>query len=412
MPTKADANVVQITERLDALARYDVLDTPPEECFDRITRLVTRIFDVPTSTITLIDGHRQWFKSRQGMEASETGLNRSLCHRAVLSGAPLIVENALADGRVAENPCVVGEGGIRFYAGIPLRTPDGNAIGTLCALDTKPRTFTAHDTEILSELASLVMSELELRALARTDALTGAMSRRAFRDEAARAVALARRHRHDLSLLMLDIDHFKRVNDTYGHAAGDRVLSAVHATCREGLRASDGIGRLGGEEFAILLPLTPSAAAVEVADKVRSSIARQRVTVADESIAVTASFGIAGLDRSVADLDTLLERADAALYAAKADGRNRSSLWQAAASAPPPPALRRRVLKAGRISFNGGRSTIDCTVRSLSDSEAGLDVVTTADVPDRFKLHILADDVYRGCQVLTRSDSRIEVAFA
>ncbi len=412
MLAEIQVDVLREQARLCALDRYDVLDTPAEEAFDRITRLVRRIFDVPVSAITLIDGHRQWFKSRQGLDVTETDLPPSLCHSVVRQGAPLIVENAAEDGRVRTNPCVTAEGGIRFYAGIPLRTPDGHDLGALCAADTKPRSFGPRETEILSDLARIVMSELELRALVTTDALTGARSRRAFRDEAGRALALAQRHHHDLSCLMLDVDHFKRINDAYGHAAGDRVLVEIVATCRANMRVSDMIGRLGGEEFAILLQQTGLSAALDVAEKLRAAIARLHVSTGQETVNVTASFGVSAFDRSVGDLDTLLQRSDAALYDSKADGRNRCNLWKAPLEALPPPDLRPRVLKAGRIAFNGGHSTIDCTVRSLSEIGAGLDVVSTAAVPDEFKLHIMADDLYRGCSVTGRSDRHIEVAFA
>jgi len=402
---------VQEQERLRALDRYDVLDTPPEEAFDRITRLVRQIFDVPISAITLIDGHRQWFKSKHGLDVAETGLAPSLCHKVVLQGEPLVIENAPDDDRARDNPCVTADEGIRFYVGIPLRTPDGHDIGSLCAADTKPRSFTARETGILSDLAQVVVDELELRTMASTDALTGALSRRAFRDEAGRALALAQRHRHDMSLLMLDVDHFKHVNDSHGHGAGDRVLREVVATCRRVLRQSDVIGRMGGEEFAVLLPLTGHVIALEVAEKLRSSIAHLHIPVGVKAIGVTASFGATTLDRGVFDIDALLEQADTALYVAKADGRNRCNAWQAPLQIVKP-GLRRRVLKAGLITFNSGRCTIDCTVRSLSDLGAGVDVVTTADVPERFRLHIPADDLYRGCLVTARTDRHVEVEFA
>lgn len=414
MAMVADTQIDLVREqaRLCALDRYDVLDTTPEEAFDRVTRLVRSIFDVPISAITLVDGHRQWFKSRQGLEATETGLAPSLCHKVVLQGAPLIVENARTDPRVRTNPCVDCESGLGFYAGIPLRTSDGHDLGALCAADTKPRSFGPREVEILSDLACIVMSELELRALARTDALTGTLSRRAFRDEAGRALSLAQRHGQELSCLMLDVDHFKRINDAHGHAVGDSVLIAIVAACRANLRVSDLVGRLGGEEFAVLLQRTGLAGAHEVAEKLRASVARLHVPVGQETVSVTASFGISAIDRSVGDLDTLLQRSDAALYEAKADGRNRCIAWgHPAESAAQPPDLRRRVLKAGRIAFNGGRSTIDCTVRSLSETGAGLDVASSAGIPDQFKLHILADDLSRGCNVTGRQERRIEVAF-
>jgi Diguanylate cyclase, GGDEF domain len=188
------------------------------------------------------------------------------------------------------------------------------------------------------------------------------------------------------------------------------VLTEIVATCRAALRKSDVIGRMGGEEFAILLPHAGPLVAMKVAEKLRIAIARQRIRAPCGTIDVTASFGLASLNQSVADIDTLLERADAALYKAKADGRNRCVEWQAPAEAVIPGA-RRRVLKAGRISFNGGHSTIDCTVRTLSEIGAGLDVISSAGVPDRFKLKIETDSFSRLSRIVAKRDKHLEVEF-
>lgn len=241
---------IQEQARLATLDRYDILDTPAEEAFDRITRLTRRIFDVPMSPITLIDGHRQWFKSRAGASNSETPREPALCDVAMRGGRPLIVPGTMTDERFSTNPFVVGEPHIRFYAGVPLRTPEGHCIGMLCAMDIKPRTFFDDQVDTLRDLAFIVMSELELRVLAMTDGLTGALSRRAFRQELDRAFSLALRHKHDLSCIMLDLDHFKAVNDQHGHSAGDQVLSAAAAVCREELRKSDPSGRMGRSPVA------------------------------------------------------------------------------------------------------------------------------------------------------------------
>ncbi|MCV9937306.1 GAF domain-containing protein [Boseaceae bacterium BT-24-1] len=149
--------------RLDALARYDVLDTTPEESFDRLTRLVKAIFSVSMSTISFLDGHRQWFKSQQGLTICETGRGPAFCNIAIQQPAALVVQDAASDERFARNPFVIGAPHIRFYAGIPLRSPDGHAIGTLCAIDPRPRQFSQQDDEILSDLGSLAMELLELR---------------------------------------------------------------------------------------------------------------------------------------------------------------------------------------------------------------------------------------------------------
>lgn len=397
-------------DRLNSLQRYDILDTPQEEAFDRITRLVRQIFDVPMSTVSFVDGHRQWFKSRQGLAACEGDRGPALCAVGIAQSEALVIPDTLADPRFAANPLVTGEPHIRFYAGAQLCTPDGQNIGMLCAADTRPREISEGQAAALSDLAKIVMSELELRLLATTDALTGALSRRGFREQASRAVSLALRHPSDLSLVVLDLDHFKRVNDTHGHPTGDRVLRETVGTCRELLRRSDLLGRLGGEEFAILLPHTSGAAALDVAEKLRIAVARQRLHAVSGPLATSASFGVTALDRTVADLDGLLERADMALYEAKAAGRNRCVAWKPAGTAAPSPG--QRVCKAGRISFDSGRSRLDCTVRTLSRSGAGVDVVSSADIPDLLKLQIDADGFSGLCRVARKTERHLELEFA
>jgi diguanylate cyclase (GGDEF)-like protein len=210
--------------------------------------------------------------------------------------------------------------------------------------------------------------------------------------------------------MFIDLDHFKQINDAHGHGVGDQVLVSTVATCRTHLRASDLLGRFGGEEFVVLLPHTKREAAMGVAEKVRSAIARQLIPTSSGPLAITASVGVAALNRSISDLDSLLENADSALYAAKASGRN-TCVMAAAPVEVLPVNARRRVLKAGRISFNMGHSTIDCTVRTLSNTEAGLEVISTAGIPEHFKLQILADGFSRASKVLTKRDKHLEVQF-
>jgi diguanylate cyclase (GGDEF)-like protein len=395
-------------QRLDALDRYDLLDTPQEEAFDRITRLAKHIFNVPMSTITLLDGHRQWFKSRQGIAFPETERQTSFCRLAIELPRPLIILDTHLDPRVANNPFVTGDPHLRFYAGAQLRSPEGHAIGTLCVMDDKPRAFDDAQVGVLVDLAKIVMSEIELRALAMTDSLTGALTRRAFRDEATRAMALAKRHKHAVSCIALDLDHFKTINDTHGHGVGDMVLRAAVSVCAQHTRTADVVGRIGGEEFAILLPHTDLSAAYQVAEKLRLALSNVHLQVDGKSIRFSASFGVASAEADV-DVDELLRRADSVLYAAKNAGRNCCQAWRSQGSAQA--GTRRRVLKGAQIAFHGGHSTIDCTVRELSDEGARLSVTSTADIPERFKLAILADQVHRACQVTARGDNHLEVAF-
>jgi signal transduction histidine kinase len=151
-------------ERLAALRRYRILDTEAEEAFDRITRLAQKIFRVPIALITLIDVSRQWFKSCYGLGMQETGRDVAFCSHAILRPEVMVVSDATTDPRFAENPFVVGEPNIRFYAGAPLRSPDGHNVGTLCILDTDPRWGLNEEQRlILEDLAALVVDEMELR---------------------------------------------------------------------------------------------------------------------------------------------------------------------------------------------------------------------------------------------------------
>jgi diguanylate cyclase (GGDEF)-like protein len=395
-------------DRLAALQRFDVLDSPREEPFDRITRLIRSIFGVSTGIVSMIDGHRQWYKSADGSNRSEVPREETFCRFPLASGEPLVVPDATRDARFADNPNVTS-GGVGFYAGVPLRTAEGLVIGTICAIDPKPRTFSGRELKILEDLALITMNELELRQRATIDVLTGALSRRAFKEEGSRAAALASRHHHSLACLVLDLDHFKSINDRFGHAAGDKVLTDVIKACVALLRQSDLIGRLGGEEFAVLLPLTDRANAIEVAEKLRQAIADLTFSFDGQTLPVTSSFGVSVLDGTTPDIETLLERADAALYAAKQAGRNR-----VVASEPAPDSVRtnaRRVLKAGRIIFNNRASVVNCTVRWMSEEGAGMDVTASFGLPNRFTLAIRSDDFEQPCQVVAQTDRHIEVRF-
>ena len=327
--------------RLAALRRYEVLDTAPEAPFDKITLLVKTIFSVPIALVSLVDADRQWFKSKQGLDVCETARDVSFCTHTIRQDEPLIIEDALADPRFADNPLVRGPLNIRFYGGVPLRTPDGYNVGSLCIIDTVPRAFDLAKLEILKSFAAVIVDELELRRIAQKDDLTGALSRRAFIAEAERALSEYGRHATSSALLLLDIDRFKLINDTHGHPAGDSVLRSLAATCMETLRRDDCFGRLGGEEFGILLRKALPADASRCAERFREVIAGMRVRH-DPPLSVTASFGVAPCNASYAGTDSWLAAADSALYAAKARGRNRCCLT---GDQPPPPTQARPIFE-------------------------------------------------------------------
>jgi diguanylate cyclase (GGDEF)-like protein len=308
--------------RLAALKRYDVLDSPHESSFETITNLVRSVLDVPISAISLVDERRQWFKSCSGLEGQQTPRNIAFCDYTIRDVEPMVVPDASVDERFRDNPLVTGDPGIASYAGVPLRTPDGYHIGALCAIDTRPRQFDSAQMEVLKNLAALVVEQLELRNIAERDFLTGALTRRAFIADIDRAIALFNRHRRSAALVMFDIDHFKQINDTHGHGIGDRVIAAIANLCSELMRPSDSIGRLGGEEFAILLRETSEAEAVLAARRYCAAIS-EMVVDNNPPLKLTASFGVAALATDRLDSAAWLSAADAALYEAKRKGRNR-----------------------------------------------------------------------------------------
>ena len=315
--------------RLAALRRYEVLDTPPEDGFDTITRLVRTVLGVPMSAVSLIDEDRQWFKSRDGLVAAETRRDAAFCDYTIRQTGPLVVQDASRDERFCDNPLVKGDPNILSYAGVPLQTPDGYNIGSLCAIDTQARTYDARQIEVLQHLASLVVEQLELRNLAGRDSLTGALTRRAFMADLDRSISLFSRQHRPAALIMIDIDHFKQVNDRFGHPAGDKAIVAVADACELGKRPSDSFGRLGGEEFGLLLSESDEGNAVKVAERLRKAIRRMEIA-ADPPFSVTVSLGVAAINPNRASRQAWLEAADAALYEAKRRGRDRVCV------APPP----------------------------------------------------------------------------
>jgi diguanylate cyclase (GGDEF)-like protein len=163
----------------------------------------------------------------------------------------------------------------------------------------------------------------KLERLASTDPLTGVMNRRHFIELAEKEMARVKRYGGEASLLMLDLDHFKRINDTHGHAVGDEALKAVCRASQGALREGDLLGRFGGEEFAILLPQTPLLRGVEVAERLRKVLAERPIQAGGPTLHLTASFGVAALLPEDKGIDPVIERADLALYKAKENGRNR-----------------------------------------------------------------------------------------
>lgn len=214
------------------------------------------------------------------------------------------------------------EGGVfRSFLEIPLIDSD-EVIGSLRILDTAEREFSDRDCHLLEGFAKLVVDQVGLWAEASRDVLTGAMTRRAFSDTLRKAFAARNRMHGECSLVLFDLDHFKRVNDTWGHAAGDAVLKAVAKTVLRELRVEDSFGRVGGEEFAVLVSNASAQGAADVAERIRAAIERT-VIPGFEHINVTSSFGVVEATDSLLDVEDWTHRADTQLYEAKATGRNK-----------------------------------------------------------------------------------------
>jgi diguanylate cyclase (GGDEF)-like protein len=327
--------------RLQALQRLVILDTPLSDRFERITRVAQRALEMPIAAISLLDAERQWFKSIQGSTLTQTARAVSFCTHAILREEIMVVPDARLDTRFDDNPLVYGEPHIVFYAGCPIRATDGSRIGSLCVVDRRPRTPTEEDLEILRDLAAVTERELfsamqsgaqqelitqldQLSRQARIDPLTRVWNRESIFEILDLAIARARRARQGVGIIMADVDHFKQVNDTLGHAAGDEVLRQATRRSLAAIREEDAVGRYGGEEFLFVLgPCDGPESAVKIAERIRARLNAGPIKTEFGTIPVTASLGVAyaetakGLDR-----DAFVRIADEALYAAKHSGRN------------------------------------------------------------------------------------------
>ena len=341
--------------RMAALHRYRILDTLPERAYDDIVQLASALCGTPIATVTLIDSERQWFKASLGTEDRQTARDIAFCDHAIRQpDEMLVVSNATLDPRFADNPLVTGGPGIRFYAGMPLVSVDGEALGTVCVIDRKPRELTPAQYDGLRALGRQVVALLELRRLnldmqrmvaeremlhtslvsyqrelegknealaiqASHDHLTGLLNRGGLDRLKADARAGRVRFNGPYSVAVLDIDHFKRINDGFGHATGDSVLRVVAEEIRRGIRSGDVAARYGGEEFLVFLPESQLESAVMVVERIRSAVSARADLPAPVTLSVGVAAGVVGNDV----VETVFQRADQALYRAKHNGRNR-----------------------------------------------------------------------------------------
>jgi diguanylate cyclase (GGDEF)-like protein len=306
---------------LAAVRAYEVLGTPPELEFDALTRLAAFMFEVPIAVVSVMDENRLWFKSRIGLDVPELDRKVAFCAHAIMEPRQaLVVDDLRGDDRFSGNPLVIQAPHIRF------------ALGTIAVIDSRPRQFSAAQREALVDLSTLVMTALrnrrsafELSRLARTDHLTGISNRAQFEMAVASEIQQATRTGESFSLLCMDLDGFKEVNDEHGHAAGDEVLREVSRRLQAQLRQGDTVARLGGDEFGIVMRRGTAEEALALCKCVVAAVEQPVKLASGSVVAVGMSVGEASFSTDALTAEVLMAQADRALYASKrsSPARNR-----------------------------------------------------------------------------------------
>jgi len=344
--------------RLDALREYQILDTLPEDSYDDITRLASEICDTPIALVSLVDSDRQWFKAKVGLEASETPRDVAFCAHAILQSDLLIIRDASEDSRFADNPLVTDGPQIRFYAGAPLITAKGEAMGTLCIIDSVPRNLSEKQKSALRALSRQVMAQMELRRLVSeqkhyqrtledykqrleetnaqlavesvTDDVSGFHNTRFLHQYLDAYLSRANISAQQLSLVFFDMDGFKNVVDTHGHLLGAKVLREVALVVHRELDMEDRIIRYGGDEYVVILPEQDKEQALSKVERIRQAISFAQFLQEEQlNVRVTASFGLSTFPEDAVNKHQLLAQADQCLFQSKEAGKNRITLTPA-----------------------------------------------------------------------------------
>ncbi|MFS2135803.1 diguanylate cyclase [Duganella sp. Dugasp56] len=302
------------TQRIHVLHSLGLLHSAPDERFDRLTRLAKRLFNVPVAKVTLVDTDAVYALSCAGQSSAPVPRELSFCSHTIVNDGMLVVPDTRTDPRFCDNPYVTSAPYIRFYAGYPLAVPGGARLGALCLVDFDPRNFGDEDVALLRDLATMVEQEVAAVQMATVDELTLLLNRRGFEASAPQALQLCTRMSKPASLLFFDLNHFKQINDTFGHAEGDRALKVFAETLRKVLRSSDLPARLGGDEFVALLIDSNRDETALVVERLRTAI-NERNEVDRRGYDIRFSVGQVELPPdargAIADL---LARGDAEMY--------------------------------------------------------------------------------------------------
>lgn len=331
-------------QKSEILQRYQILSDDQSVGALGVADTIAMALKTPYVIAALNRRYRAWYICEHGLDDYPMGDIQTYFARMHLAQQRFDVADISEDSFFQSHTSGLQLPKMKALAGVPLMDPNGKRFGTLCVVDSEARQFMDSELSILESFGNLVSNDICLRSAARyavrdlielehekcdlfelatIDPLTKALNRRAFMRFSARELARFRRDHTKLSTLMLDIDHFKQVNDVHGHAMGDKVLAKLVSVAASVLRQEDLIGRLGGEEFAIVLVDSDAAAAAKVADRIRQAIKQVKFPGDMGPFNVSVSIGVSEPVFAEDSIDDALERADAALYQAKRNGRDR-----------------------------------------------------------------------------------------
>jgi EAL domain-containing protein (putative c-di-GMP-specific phosphodiesterase class I)/GGDEF domain-containing protein len=325
-------------ERLQELRSYGILDSAPDPVFDDLSALARDIADVPIGIVSLVDENRQWFKSCLGLEAEETPRNISFCGHTILQRHPLIIENALTDGRFADNPLVVEAPHIRFYGGFPLITTNGYALGSLCVIDTVPRHLSQQQLQSLQRLARLVVQLMEKR---RSEELLAESQRRALDQPCMAAnptsmfisaeqlrsmlnLMISLQERQCFALMQLQLKDLRRIAMAMGDRTANPLRRTLQSRLTEVLPADASCCELNDHEWMILLPFANLEEPVKALATTITRALEQPVKLNDQLFGSTVAIGIALFRDNYSDVSSLI--ADTALALRKASTQSSSAI--------------------------------------------------------------------------------------
>jgi diguanylate cyclase (GGDEF)-like protein len=328
------------TIRLAQLPESTFYCTPIEERFERITRIARRALDVPVAAITFLSEQKQWFKSVTGWNVTELPNDQSFCPITLAAGDLTVFEDTRQDAAVRQHPLVVAGPQFRFYAGLPITDESDNLCGTFCVFDQKPRQMSPVDRATLRDLAALTEREIVsermksvhhsltaklgmARRESMMDPLTRLWNRRGASVMIKGALDASRKQGSSVGIAILDLDNFKRINDTYGHQVGDEVLRKTALRLIQSIRDNDCACRVGGDEFLLVMKDTDPTAARQTAERVRRNVVETPIPTRQGEITLSTSIGFTVRNgKDEISVDDLIDRADQALMKSKSLGRD------------------------------------------------------------------------------------------